>query len=1121
MDVGDWLRGLGLGQYEAVFRENEIDAKVLTKLTTDDLKDLGVTIIGHRRTILSAIEGLSTAPPPRIAPPSEMITPTTADESAERRQLTVMFCDLVGSTAMSARLDPEDMRGVVAAYHKCCASRITSNGGFVAKYMGDGVLAYFGYPQAHEHDAERAVRSGLAIVEAAPKIETSVGMPLHVRVGIATGTVVVGDLLGSGEAHERGVVGNTPNLAARLQSIAAPDSVVIADGTRRLLGNLFEVSPLGPQELKGIAGWTRAFVALRESSQESRFEALHASGVSELVGREEETDLLLRRWKKAAAGEGQVVLLSGEAGIGKSRLMAEILERLAGEPHVRLRYFCSPQHTDGALYPIIAQLERAAGLSREDAPRTKLDKLDALLATTSTPREEAALLAEMLSLANDGRHQIGDLSPQRRRQKTLEALNSQIAVISRMTPALIVFEDVHWADPSSLEVIGRLVDGIDSLPALLFVTFRPEFAAPWVGRSHVTALTLNRLTVREGAALIDRVAGNKPLSANIRRDIVERADGIALFIEEMTKAVLETEGEEQAEKTVAAVPSPAFAVPASLYASLMARLDRLGSAKSIAQLGAAIGREFSHAVLAPVSELPEAELAAALDRLLQSGLVSRQGEPPYASYLFKHALVQDAAYSTLLREPRRALHARIARVLEGQFPEIGESQPEKLSHHCIEAGQIEKAVEYALAAARRAATRSAMEEAVSQARKGIELVSRLRDGPTRHAQELELQVILGDSLQATRGYSAPEAGEAHVRARELCVQLGEPQRLVSVIWGLWEFRQHRLELEVAEKLAAEMRQLGEAEGDGSVTFLSCHMSGFNRSYLGDYSRSRDYFEEGLRNPSCVMGGFHPRVGSLMSVARMLLYLGHLDQARARYEQGLEEARKSNPFTLATALVLAIMWQRPYGGDISALAEELLKLSEEQGFRPLCVFASFSRGWMLAMKGALDEGIAEITNNLQTTQTSLITFLGPLFLAEAYGRAGQPEIGLKCLAEVEDAPQLRVFVGGLAEIGLVRARLLIQSSDSVAAEECLLRAIAVAKEQNAKFLELLVTIDLAQLWAERRSGVDAARLLRPIHGWFTEGFQSPALQSATALLDKLGGPPEPRVDYRDQRTILST
>jgi tetratricopeptide (TPR) repeat protein len=367
-----------------------------------------------------------------------------------------------------------------------------------------------------------------------------------------------------------------------------------------------------------------------------------------------------------------------------------------------------------------------------------------------------------------------------------------------------------------------------------------------------------------------------------------------------------------------------------------------------------------------------------------------------------------------------------------------------------------------------------------------------------------LQIILGDSLQATRGYSAPEAGEAHVRARELCVQIGKPQRLVSVIWGLWEFRQHRLELDVAEQLAAEMRQLGEAEGNGSLTFLSCHMSGFNHSYVGDYSRSRDYFEEGLRNPSCVMGGFDPRVGSLMSVARMLLYLGHLDQARARYEQGLDEARKSNPFTLATALVLAIMWQRPYGGDITALADELLKLSEEQGFRPLCVFASFSRGWMLAMKGKPEEGIAEITNNLQTKQHSLITFLGPLFLAEAYGRAGQPKIGLRRLAEVEHAPQLRVFVGGRAEIGLVRARLLILSGDLVAADESLLEAVAVAREQNAKYLELPVTIELAQLWAKQRSRIDATRLLATFHGWFTEGLQSPALQSATTLLKELGG-----------------
>ena len=536
-----------------------------------------------------------------------------------------MFCDLVGSTALSARLDPEDMRGIIGAYHGCCTALVERHGGFVAKYMGDGVLAYFGYPHAHEHDAERAVQAGLAIVEAAPKLVTAAGSPLRVRVGIATGLVVVGDLVGSGEAQERGVIGETPNLAARLQAIAEPDAVVIAEGTRRLLGNLFVLRDLGALDLKGIAGPARAWAALRSSSAESRFEALHASGLTALVGREEEFELLLRRWSRAKSGEGQVVLLSGEAGIGKSRLTAALLERLAGEPHTRLRYFCSPQHTDSALYPIIGQMERAAGLAHDDTPQAKLDKLDAVLAPTSTSIEHAALFAEMLSLPNDGRYPALDLTAPQRRQRTFEALVSQVEALTRQSPVLMIFEDAHWTDPTSLEAFGRTVDRIAGLRALLIVTFRPEFEAPWIGRPHVTTLTINRLAQRDIDVMIDRVAGNKLIPASVRQDIVERTDGIPLFVEEMTKAVLEAESEGEARRTVAAVPSPALAVPASLHASLMARLDRLGSAKEVAQIGAAIGREFSHALLAAVARKPEAELGSALDRLIAGGFAVPAG----------------------------------------------------------------------------------------------------------------------------------------------------------------------------------------------------------------------------------------------------------------------------------------------------------------------------------------------------------------------------------------------------------------------------------------------------------------------------------------------------------------
>ena len=540
---------------------------------------------------------------------------------------------------------------------------------------------------------------------------------------------------------------------------------------------MFELQDLGAKEVKGITEPVRAWAALRPSAVESRFEALHATGLTALVGREEELELLLRRCSKAKTGEGQVVLLSGEAGIGKSRLTAALLEKLTGEPHTRLRYFCSPQHTDSAFYPIISQIERAAGFTHDDTPQAKLNKLDALLAQTSTSAHDAALFAEMLSLPNDGRYPALELTPQQRRQETLEALVLQVVALSRQNPMLMIFEDAHWIDPTSLELLGRIVDRIPTLRVLLIVTFRPEFEPPWIGRPHVTFLSLNRLVQRDIDAMIDRVVGNKHLPANVRQDIIERTDGIPLFVEEMTKAVLEAESEGEGQRTAGAVPSAASTVPASLHASLMARLDRLGPAKEVAQIGAVIGREFSHALLAAVAHKPEAELQSALDRLVAAGLLFRQGVLPHTTYLFKHALVQDAAYGTLLREPRRALHARIAETLESQFAEIAENQPELLARHCTEAGLIEKAAGLWGRAGQRSLARSALVEAAEQLTRALDQIARLPSSPLLRSEQIKLQVALITPLIHVKGYAAPETKAATERANLLIEQAekrGEP-----------------------------------------------------------------------------------------------------------------------------------------------------------------------------------------------------------------------------------------------------------------------------------------------------------------------------------------------------------
>jgi class 3 adenylate cyclase len=1105
--IVEWLQKLGLGQYAHRFAENDITFVILPDLTDQDLEKIGVVSLGHRRQLLRAISELKgEAEPSTVAAAS--IAP---HDTAERRQVTVMFSDLVGSTALSARMDPEDLREVISSYQKCVAETVRRFGGFVAKYMGDGVLVYFGYPEAHEDDAERAVRAGLELIAAVAGLK--VRAQLQTRVGIATGLVVVGDLIGTGAAQEQAVVGETPNLAARLQSIAKPNTVVIAEGTRRLLGNLFELEDLAAKELKGIAGPVRAWIALRASSVASRFEAQHQTKLTPLVGRDEELELLLRRWRQAVSGEGRVVLLSGEPGIGKSRLIVALEEQLQTEQYTPLRLFCSPLHTDSTLYPTISQLERAAGFNRNDAMEAKLDKLSSVLGASPNHDNDVQLLAELLTIPTNDRYAPLNLSASQKKQKTMQALVRQLELLGRQRPVLMIFEDAHWIDPSSRELLDTTIERVARLPVLLVITFRPEFHPPWTGQAHVTTLNLSRLGRREGATLAGSVARNNVLPVEIMEEIIERTDGIPLFVEELTKAVVEArvrDGDEAS--TLKRVPPSALAIPATLHASLTARLDRLGAvAREVAQIGAAIGREFSYEVLAPIAQKTDMEVQAALSRLTDAELVFCRGTPPQATYLFKHALVRDVAYGSLLRGQRRHLHGRIAEVLAEHFPTTVEVEPEMLAHHYREAGVADAASTYFERAGDRAAARSAYIEATAHFRAAIEEADRLPQKEERARRALTLLLKLGPAIAVTIGEWKPEVEAVYRRARDLGREVGDGPKLFRATWGLWMCAS-RTDNKQSRKWTEELTSLAHRLGDEGFLLEAQHCRWGDEYYGGNVPKILETTEEGIRRYDAkrhahladAFGGHDPGACALGIRSQGLASRGFPDHARRTLEKafGLAEFLCHPPsigWAHRQAGFTFMMLRDRHSGE--RVGERLVALAEKFDLPYFRGIGRYFMGWAKARELTLSEGLALMEEAFAPNELLYKFFAAAL--AEARFDAGLVTDALALVDHALDTgegPANGLYVPEIHRLRGVFLKSLGSPAEEI--ESALRIALELAEEQGAFLLKLRAATSLARLWRDQRKQQQAHDLLAPVYGWFTEGFDTLDLKEAKALLAEL-------------------
>ena len=1117
--IAEWLQEVRLEKYAALFAEHEITLELLPDLTESDIDRLGLPT-GPRRRLMVAVQALrAVTRAERSAQPADTAMEPGVSYAADRRQLTVMFCDLVGSTALAERLDPEELHELMRGYRKACEEIVARYEGQVAQYRGDAMMAYFGWPHAHEDDAERSVRAALDIVQAVKTVRAS--PPLAVHIGMATGTVVVGAVLRTDDAEAKLAVGETPNLAARLQGLAGPDEVVIALSTRRLVGAAFQLSDMGAHSLKGIAQPVRAWQVHGVHRPLGRFEAAHEGvALTPLVGRQDEMARLLRCWQQARDGEGQVVLVGGEAGIGKSRIVNALKEKLSGQGAAVMSFQCSPYHMSSAFYPTIDNLERALNFEREEDAESKLAKLEVLLVELyRRPREDVQFIAAMLSIDAEHRYGAARMTPQRFKDETLRALVDLIEAAARKQPCLLLYEDAHWADPTSLEVLDSLIDRARTIPLLLVLTHRPEFQKSWANYDHVSALNLSRLTRSQSATMVSRIAEGKLLPENLLEHILRKTDGIPLFVEELTTAILESKQiEEKHGRYEYTDAGRSVTIPVTLRDSLMARLDRSHSAKEIAKIGAAIGREFSYELIAAVAPQGEADLDSALHQLVESGLVFQRGTPPAAKYIFKHALVQDVAYDSSLKTQRRGLHGKIARVFEERFPSTKETVPELLARHLTAAGEADAAIGYWRDAGKLALRRLALNEAISHLDQGMQLIGSLPPSSGRDEKELELCTLLGTAWVALRGFAASEAWSNFHRALGLAKTLNRHQALLPIYFGLCSNLVLRGRLAEGLGWVNEMLASAEATGDPDLLIMGHRSACTTYSWLGDFNRSREhghrvlalYSEEKHRHLADVTN-VDPRTVVEIYDSVGTWILGYPDRAlQVREAMDAHARRRDHPFDLGYALTFGgQVWDlRCEPEALLARVEESIRLGQAHSLPFISeVLAEILKGIAYLRAGRLEESIAGLRGALDKwTERGGLLWMPYLraVLAEGLALSGDLEGGLSLIEE--SLAQIAWPEGGershLVEVLRLKGWMQQQQGKWAAAEESYLASLEVAREQQAKSWELRTATSLARLWRSQGKGQEARELLTAVYGWFTEGFATKDLIEAKALLNEL-------------------